>query len=440
MKDCTGLVLTVSDHQALATYEEAIAALIRFADPTAALTRALEIEPRFPMALVLSGHLALWSTDRADLPAARTALAELDALPSGQLNSRERLHREALRVWSEGRLHQAALSLDRLLLTYPQDILALLSGHQLDFFVGAATNLRDRLLRALPAWSPEHPYYGYLLGMLSFGQEEAGQYERAEETAYRAVAANPGDIWGIHAVAHALEMQGKHEQGLAFLEKTRPQWTQDNLMVSHNAVHLGLFQLENGLVDDAVALYDSHIHWPGITPQPMVLVDGSSILWRLFLERQPLGERPQELADSWAKKADQQFYSFNDAHAMLAFAAQDDLSQAEDFLQRLSAQRPPPDSAYALMHQRVGLPVARAVLAFAREDYAQVIDELLPIKNSTGEFGGSHAQRDVFARTLLEAAIRAGDRPLAQALLVERQYARPQSLYNQQKQAQVASL
>ena len=46
--------------------------------------------------------------------------------------------------------------------------------------------------------------------------------------------------------------------------------------------------------------------------------------------------------------------------------------------------------------------------------------ELLPIRNVVQRFGGSHAQRDAVARTLLEAAIRAGDDDLALALVSER--------------------
>jgi len=59
----------------------------------------------------------------------------------------------------------------------------LLSGHRLDFFLGDAFKLRDRVCRILSSWDKEHPLYGFLLGMLSFGQEEAGHYELAEKTA-----------------------------------------------------------------------------------------------------------------------------------------------------------------------------------------------------------------------------------------------------------------
>ena len=45
---------------------------------------------------------------------------------------------------------------------------------------------------------------------------------------------------------------------------------------------------------------------------------------------------------------------------------------------------------------------------------------ILPVRGIANRFGGSHAQRDVLSWTLCEAAIRAGDAPMAQAMVEER--------------------
>jgi hypothetical protein len=77
----------------------------------------------------------------------------------------------------------------------------------------------------------------------------------------------------------------------------------------------------------------------------------------------------------------------------------------------------------------VGLPVCSALLAFGEERYADVGDLLVPIRRIVHRFGGSNAQRDAVARTMLEAAIRDGNRSLAEALLSERLTVRPDSQY-----------
>ena len=44
-------------------------------------------------------------------------------------------------------------------------LLALAIGHQLDFFLGDAGNLRDRVGRSLPELDPHHPHVGFVRGM-----------------------------------------------------------------------------------------------------------------------------------------------------------------------------------------------------------------------------------------------------------------------------------
>ena len=82
------------------------------------------------------------------------------------------------------------------------------------------------------------------------------------------------------------------------------------------------------------------------------------------------------------------------------------------------------------MTTEVGLPASRAVVAFAEGNDRQVIDALLPIRNTFQTFGGSHAQRDALQRTLLTSAIRAGELDLATALVNERLATRESSVYS----------
>src|SRR3712207_7255120 len=51
---------------------------------------------------------------------------------------------------------------------------------------------------------------------------------------------------------------------------------------------------------------------------------------------------------------------------------------------------------------------------------AEAVAQLLPIRGKANRFGGSHAQRDVFSWTLMEAALRLGNGKLAEAMAAER--------------------
>ena len=441
MKDLTGLEITVHSQDALSSFNEAVAQLILFQDPLEAAQRALQLEPDFAMGQVLLGYVHLWSTDKDDWYTARDCLLHLTER-GGSVNRRERMHIHALEAWVKGDMRSAAHVLDALLYEYPTDVLALMTGHQLDFFLGDALNLRGRVARALPYWDKEHPLYGCLLGMYSFGLEEAGELRRAEEAAMASVAANDLDIWGIHAVAHALDMLGEFDKGEQFMARYEPQWSVNNLMITHNAIHYDLFMLEQNRLDDIVRNYDRDVHPEGSPPLPMALVDASSVLWRLYLENVETGDRFRQLADNWNNKKGQQFYVFNDAHAMMAYAGAGDHKAAQEVLASLNHYLQGDhqhESNYA-MTANVGLPVCEAVYDFSLGRYASVVDKLLPLRYTAHQFGGSHVQRDVLERTLLEAAIRDGNRALAGSLLAERTGSRPLSTYNLQKQERIRSL
>jgi hypothetical protein len=78
------------------------------------------------------------------------------------------------------------------------------------------------------------------------------------------------------------------------------------------------------------------------------------------------------------------------------------------------------------MAREVGLPLARALLAFARGDDDNAADQLYGVRTHAARFGGSHAQRDVIDQTLLAACARGrGRKALGRAVLNERLLAKP---------------
>ena len=423
MRDQLGFDVTGATANGLDHYETAVHSLRCFiGDPLAAANGAIAAAPGFVMAHVFKGYLYALSTEAAAMPIARECARVAAALPA---NERKKAHVAALAQLAGGHWHRAGSRLADVTAAYPRDGLALQAGHQIDFFTGNAPMLRDRIARALPAWDEGMPGYHALLGMHAFGLEETGAYVEAERTGKRAVAMQPRDGWAQHAVAHVMEMQCRQEDGISWMRADTDAWTEDSFLQIHNWWHLALFHFDLGQADEVLALYDGPIAG-GRSEIALNMVDASAILWRLFLTGADCGGRWQPLADLWEKQPGQSTYAFNDAHAMMAFVGAGRRAAARRLFDAMGEALG--DSAdNAVFTRDVGLPVAQAIHAFGEGDYAETIRLLRPVRPIAHRFGGSHAQRDAIDLTLIEAAIRAGNAPLAQALASERVHVRPTS-------------
>jgi hypothetical protein len=425
---------------ALPTYDAAVDRLVRFHPDVLAHVESLATEHSdFPMGHALGAYLALDSTDPLELPAARASAA---ALRQTAGNDRERAHAAAVDAWLAGDWHGASRVLDDLLIRWRRDLLALVMGHQLDFFRGDAQNLRDRVGRSLPAFDT-HPHHGFVAGMYAFGLEECGQYERAEAVGCYAVDANPDDVWATHAVAHTYEMRGRVDDGIRFLRDRETDWGSENFLAVHNWWHFAVYLLEAGQPDAALAVYDARVHHASSAGVILEMLDASALLWRLLLDGVDTGERWPTLADAWmAHGCDRSWYAFNDVHAVMALAGAGRSGDARTIIDRLTRFACDPDqvgNSNRAMTADVGLPASRAVLAFAEGRHGDVLADLLPIRHHLARFGGSHAQRDALQRTVLESAIASGEHDLAAALVRERLSLRESSVYARLRQARLAA-
>ena len=429
--------------EAVEAFDRALDHQLRFQiEMVSEVGAALAADPTFVMGHVLLTYMTLMSTDGADLlTGAREIAATVDRLAGEiDLSPREQAHVAVVDRWVGGDMIGAGRLLDDLLLEHPQDVAALAVGHQIDFFTGDAVNLRDRVARALPAWSDDDPRVGFVRGMYSFGLEECHRYEQAEAVGREALEHNPDDVWGIHAVVHTFEMRGLVPDGLRFMQERRGDWADGNFLNVHNSWHNALFLLQGDDLDGALAIYDRVLHHEKSEPIALELLDATALLWRLHLEDQPVGDRWDALAEAWEQTLVPGVYPFNDMHAVMTYVGGGDLDRARgvvDALEQLVAGGVDPSSSGAVMTEAVGLPVCRGLVRFAEADYDGCIAELLPRRRGLQVFGGSNAQRDAVARTLVEAARRSGNSTLALALLAERRGPADFSTYDWAKRAQV---
>ena len=428
LHDHRGLAVSTSNRASLDRYEQALDLTASyFVDPLATINEALETDPTFAAGHCLRAALALMSSERGALPILEQSVTAIEAL-GGRANERERMHAAAARAWLEGDFARSLRLYGDIVVEYPRDLLAVQVAHVGDFFLGQSTLLRDRMAQVLPHWSDDVPGYGYVLGMYAFGLEETANYTGAEATGRRALELNPRDPWAVHAVTHVMEMQGRLRDGIDWLGSRRADWSVDNGFAYHNWWHLGLFHLDLGDTARAVELYDTCIR-PGQSSVALEMVDASAMLWRLMLRGVDVGARWQPLADSWQPLAEDAFYAFNDAHAVMALVGAGRWDHVDRVLASLE-NAASGQGTNAMMSRDVGLPVARAFASFGRGRYEAAIDDLLMVRAHANRFGGSHAQRDVVHLTLVESALRAGRVSLARAFAEERIAVKPSSPFN----------
>ena len=425
MEDRRGVPVSTENSQSLEAFETALRALNTYrGDPVAAIDTALASDPDFVMGHVLRAEVQLTMWEKSVIPEIEASLARLSDLDN-RCNDRERGHVRALEQWVSGDWNGMRGRLERLLAEYPRDLLALQIGHLADFYHGDRDSLRGRVVRALPAWSRDDPGYGFVLGMAAFGHEECGEYSRAEDSGRQALEAEPDDCWAHHAVAHVMEMEARQQEGIAFMEARTDHWAQDdNMFAFHNWWHAALYNLDQDRTESALDIYDRRIR-PEPSEVQLTMLDATALLWRMHLRKIDVGERWDELAAVYdEKRGEHGFYAFNDMHAMMAYVATA-RSQAAAALLKAVENAARESGTNGMMSREVGLPIARAIEAFGRERYAETVDRLMPVRYRAHIFGGSHAQRDIVHRTLIEAALRAGDNPLARALAAERTSLKP---------------
>jgi tetratricopeptide (TPR) repeat protein len=427
LADHRDLALSTSNTRAAELFEGAIRQFNSYrGDLIGTLDAALAEDEGFVLAHLFKAFALATTSEGRFLPAARDAVARA-AQFAAHANPREHALLAAAQSLVTGDWHVASRQFDAVLREWPRDLLALQTAHLLDFYRGDALNLRNRVSRVLPAWSASLPGYSYVLGMHAFGLEECNQYAQAEATGRRALELEPTDGWAVHAVAHVMEMQGRIDEGIAWLTSRQGDWAlADNAFAPHNWWHLALFHLDRGEFDVVLDLYDRHIDGPQ-ADMLLVLIDCTAMLWRLHLEGVDVGGRFERVADQWEAKADVERanYAFNDAHAMMSFAATGRQAAGDRLREEMRRTATEGSGINRAMTRDIGLPIAEGVLALAQGRPQQAIEAIEPVRDIANGFGGSHAQRDLLTLTLIEAAVRAGDRNRARHLLAERLVHKP---------------
>ncbi|MGR3759748.1 tetratricopeptide repeat protein [Roseobacteraceae bacterium NS-SX3] len=383
------------------------------------LGNLLAVAPEFALGQAAKGMFLLLLGRAELLPAAQEALSAAKA-GYGAALPRERAYVEALEIWLSGRPTGAVAKLEEVLERFPDDTLAMKLSHAIRFVLGDAKGMRASIERVLPAYAPDHPGRGYLLGCHAFALEETGEYGRAAATGRQALWMAPDDAWGLHAVAHVHEMTGNAQAGLDWLEGREDAWAHCNNFRYHVWWHKALMHLDLGQADAVLALYDSAIRRDK-TDDYRDISNATSLLMRLELEGIAVGSRWEELAELCAARTGDGSLIFADLHYLMALANQGKSADAHRLVQRIHADAKAGGSD---MNDRMAAPgcaAAQGLEAFGEGQYSKAFSHLSAALKSLQLAGGSHAQRDVFERIAIDSGIRAGRLDGAEAILNERQ-------------------
>jgi tetratricopeptide (TPR) repeat protein len=417
LTDHFGYPLTLSRPEALAPWAATIAAFLAHGEKTPDhLSETLRLAPDFALGhaahglfCMLLGRRELVEVARADW---QSAIRE--AQGSG-VTSRERAVIDALRDWIDGSPRMAADRLDQALAAHPADALLMKLVHGIRFVLGDSSGMRRSIETVLPSYGADHPALGYALGCHAFALEETGDYTRAEREGRRAVSLAADDAWGLHAVAHVFDMTGRAAEGREWLETNTDAFGHCNNFRYHVWWHLALMYLDKGEVDRVLELYDNDIRAER-TDDYRDISNAASLLVRLEIEGVNVGGRWAELAHLSETRVDDRCNVFADLHYLMALEAGDRRHAADRMLASVAAHAQE-DTDMGRIAGTAGQPAALGLDAYYRGNYFSAFHHLKAARPHIVTIGGSHAQRDVFERLTIDAALRAGLAPEAEDLL-----------------------
>ena len=285
--------------------------------------------------------------------------------------------------------------------------------------LGDAPGMRSSIESVIPAYGDSHPAAGYVNGCYAFALEETGDYLAAERRGRDGLVIAQDDAWGLHAVAHVYDMTNRTSEGVAWISRQPQAWEHCNNFGYHVWWHLALFHLDRGEHARVLELYDQEIRKEK-TDDYRDISNAASLLMRLELEGVDVGDRWEEIAELSANRADDGCVVFADLHYLLALNGDRREGAAQRLLGSMRANAERHLGCMDRVAGAAGVPASQGLIAFAAGDYANAYAYLSNARAHMQSVGGSHAQRDVFERVTIEAALRAGLLTEARATLQDR--------------------
>ena len=329
------------------------------------------------------------------------------------MTARENLYLSALDAAHRGQLTQSVSCFELILEKHPRDLFAQRLAQMELFWIGEMDWSAAISSHVHRHWDETIASYGVHLSCRAFDLEETLDFEQAEILGRRAVEIDPTDVWGTHAVAHVMIMQGRFAEGVAWLDGLKGHWADTNQMQLHLWWHRCLFHLELGEFDAVLDIYDRWVRnrdLPLLQAMPDLYIDlqnGASMLMRLELRGIDVGDRWTELGELVSSRTEDHTSPFTSAHFAAILAANGNSDAATGLIDSMRAFAHKDDGTLGPRFATAAIPAAHAAIAHRSGDHHAVITALLPARRMLWQMGGSHAQRDLFFLILADSAIKA---------------------------------
>ncbi len=414
--------------ESLAVWDAAVLDLMGMrGDPMTPLDEAASADESFVLGSVFTGSYRIVG---AGIPTGPEIQQDLERVRQrrDEASEHEQAHIAAFESLAAGEFSHAAAQWDQIVRDHPRDLVAARIAHDVYLHVG---DIDDRLTsaeRAMQPWNPGEAGYGWVMGIYSFGLEEAGRHDEAEQAGRIALEENPTDCWALHSLAHTYEHLDAHEEAIELLRANEHWWTESDLLGGHVWWHLALRLIESGDYDEALAIAEDLAE--GKTA--FRLADITSLLWRLELDGQEVGDQWDPLIQHWSESKNLHTSAFIDMHAAMAFATAGSTPDAERFWAGVESPHYGQSENGRLLQGTVH-DLLSAIREFRDGNSAACEQQFQLVENDLQQIGGSLAQREVLTRTRVKNLMES-DPKAAASYLNQLQAADPTRVWMQRAQ------
>jgi len=421
LNDRYGNPLSTGSAKAADLYVEALDAYLggNVGDQTG-LEAAIAEDESFALAHVTLARLRQFT---GDMKGAKVSLAAALAAVDGA-TARERRHVNIIRAAIESPADDALALVNEHIDEFPTDAFVLAQANGVYSLIGFSgrKGRNDEQIGLLRRTATAYGDDWWFLSALAFAENESELHTDARTHGERSHELRKDNAHNAHTLAHIDYETGKPSEGATFLAEWRPGYGRDGILFTHLSWHHALFELTQGNIDAAVAIYENDVHPGTSNGSPLsIIADSASFLWRMMLAGGN-GNLPWEDVSAFATKTfGTPGIMFADVHCAFAHAGAGDRKALETLITGMEDRVAKGRTAGG----EIVPTIARAARAFADADYAEVVSLLEPRMDDVIRIGGSHAQREVIEDTLIEAALRCGEYGKAKALLEERVDRRP---------------